>query len=80
MTVLVVGAGVVIQLIKKKHENEIVKVHKLRLVDDDVLYNWPIFGHSFSLDADQIEFGKQIGRVVDSFNERYPNDLYAVLC
>jgi len=70
--------GVAINLIKKKEESS-QEYNNIKTVDSDLIYNYPIFGHSLGFPSDAVGFWNKIGDVYKGFRARYPDQHYASL-
>ena len=47
-------------------------------MDSDLVYNYPILGHSWGFETDSIKFWEQLGNTYEVFKQKYPNDLFAI--
>jgi len=68
-----------IQILKKKSESDSRNKYNLDVVPDEVLYNWPILGHSWSFERSAVGFWRQVKDCYAHFKKIKPDALFGVL-
>merc|ERR1712227_636113 len=66
-----------LHLAKKKREWVSSKKDNLALVSSDILYNYPLFGHSLDFPSDPVEFWSTMGEIYKEHKAAHPDKPYA---
>ena len=65
-----------IHLLKQRTEAKLAKCN-IKPVENSILRNWPVFGHSLGHETDPVDFFRQLNAAIDSMKASHPDALYA---
>jgi len=67
-----------LHLAKKKREWVACKSDNMELVSSNIIYNYPVFGHSLGFPSDPVAFWDAIANVYEKHKTDYPDKAFAV--